>query len=100
MAEAHCAQCATYEQRVMAKRPDEALPPEVVPCAGFVMSDRFRDWAVGEMRREVLGQVSMAGLDRMAIVRAKPDGAGDPGAPGKGKDKGTKPGRDGGHDKA
>jgi hypothetical protein len=56
----------------MAKRPDEALPPEVVPCAAFVMSDRFRDWAVAEMRREVMGQVSMAGLDRMAVVRTKP----------------------------
>ena len=63
----------------MAKAPEEALPAEVVPCKDFVMSDRFRDWAVGEMRREVLGQVSMAGLDRMALLKAKP-GAEKPGA--------------------
>lgn len=66
----HCPQCATYEQRVMAKAPDEGLPAEVVPCAAFVMSDTFREWAVAEMRKEVLGQVAGAGLDRMAIVKA------------------------------
>lgn len=69
----------------MAKAADELLPAEVVPCKGFVMSDRFRDWAVAEMRREVMGQVSMAGLDRMAILK---DGkAGKPARPGHG----TKP---------
>lgn len=55
----------------MSKAPGEALPADVVPCAAFVMSDRFRDWAVGEMRKEVLGQVSKAGLDRMAILKGK-----------------------------
>lgn len=55
----------------MAKAPGEALPADVVPCPAFVMSDRFRDWAVGEMRKEVLGQVSRAGLDRMAILKGK-----------------------------
>lgn len=54
----------------MAKAHDEALPPEVVPCEAFVMSDRFREWAVAEMRKEVLGQVKSAGLDRMAVVKA------------------------------
>lgn len=54
----------------MARAPGEALPPEVVPCAAFAMSDAFRDWAVGLMRREVGAQVSGAGLDRMAMVRA------------------------------
>ena len=71
MAGPHCATCDAYEQRVMAKAPDEALPAEVVPCPAFTMSDRFRDWAVGEMRREVLGQVRTAGLDRMALLKAK-----------------------------
>lgn len=57
----------------MTKVPGEPLPPDVVPCQQFVMSDAFRDWAVSEMRKEVLGQVSTAGLDRMALVKAKPD---------------------------
>ena len=59
----------------MAKAAGDALPPDVVPCNDFVMSDRFREWAVGEMRREVMGQVSLAGLDRMAILKdgGKPD---------------------------
>lgn len=55
----------------MAKAADELLPVDVVPCKDFVMSDRFREWAVAEMRREVMGQVSMAGLDRMAILKDK-----------------------------
>lgn len=54
----------------MAKAPQDSLPADIVPCAHFVMSDTFRDWAVGEMRKEVLGQVSKAGLDRMALVKA------------------------------
>lgn len=67
----------------MAKAPDEALPADVVPCKEFAMSDRFRDWAVGEMRREVLGQVRTAGLDRMALLKAKKKGEpGDGGAAG------------------
>ncbi len=65
----------------MAKAADELLPVEVAPCKDFVMSDQFRDWAVGEMRREVMGQVSMAGLDRMAMVRTKPDAADRDAAP-------------------
>jgi hypothetical protein len=73
----HCPTCDAYEQRVMGKAADEALPPEVVPCPAFTMSDRFRDWAVGEMRREVLGQVRTAGLDRMALLKAKRAGQGD-----------------------
>lgn len=71
MAGPHCAQCAVYETRVMTKAPAEALPPDVVPCARFVMSDAFRDWAVGEMRKEVAGLVSKAGLDRMAVAKGK-----------------------------
>jgi hypothetical protein len=67
----HCATCAAYEERVMAKAPDEVLPPDVVPCKDYAMSDRFREWAVGEMRREVMSQVRTAGLDRMAIIKAK-----------------------------
>jgi hypothetical protein len=70
MTGAHCATCEAYEERVMAKAHDEGLPPDVVPCPSFVMSDRFREWAVAEMRKEVLGQVKAAGLDRMAVVKA------------------------------
>ena len=55
----------------MAKAADEELPPDVVPCKEFAMSDTFREWAVGEMRKEVMGQVRMSGLDRMAILKAK-----------------------------
>lgn len=55
----------------MGRAEGEVLPPDVVPCEAFAMSDAFRDWAVGEMRREVLGQVKAAGLDRMAIVKGK-----------------------------
>ena len=71
MAGPHCAQCAVYEKRVMTKAPSETLPVGVVPCKDFTMSDAFREWAVGEMRKEVAGQVSMAGLDRMAMVKGK-----------------------------
>lgn len=67
----HCDVCAHYEGRVMHKAPEETLPDDVVPCADFVMSDAFRDWAVGEMRKEVLANVSAAGLDRMALVKGK-----------------------------
>lgn len=54
-----------YERRVMAGEAD-AEPPE-----GYVMSDAFRDWMVEQMRGEVLGQVSDAGLDRVAVVKAR-----------------------------
>ena len=57
----------------MGKAEGEVLPPDVVPCAQFTMSDAFRDWAVGEMRKEVMGQVKAAGLDRMAMLKAKKD---------------------------
>jgi hypothetical protein len=68
---AHCPQCGDYEERVMARPGDEELPPEVVPCGEFAMSDRFREWAVAKMRREMAGHLSAAGLDRMAILKAK-----------------------------
>ena len=55
----------------MTKAPGEAVPPDVVPCKDFTMSDAFRDWAVGEMRKEVAGLVSQAGLDRMAMLKGK-----------------------------
>ncbi|MFA5944047.1 MAG: hypothetical protein WC876_06235 [Candidatus Thermoplasmatota archaeon] len=67
----HCPTCQAYETRVMAKAADEELPADVVPCKDFAMSDKFREWAVGEMRKEVMGQVRMSGLDRMAILKAK-----------------------------
>lgn len=77
----HCALCAVYEKKVMTKASGEALPAEVVPCKDFVMSDAFREWAVAEMRREVLGQVSLSGLDRMAILKAKGKAAEDKAQP-------------------
>jgi hypothetical protein len=64
----HCATCQAYE--------------DLVPCKDFTMSDRFRDWAVGEMRKEVLGQVRTAGLDRMALLKAKRKAADEPMKPG------------------
>ena len=67
----------------MAKAHDEALPPDVVPCRDFAMSDRFREWAVAEMRRDVMAQVKAAGLDRMAMAKARKEPrAGGPGDPG------------------
>ena len=67
----HCPTCQAYEERVMARKDGEELSPDVKPCASFAISDRFRDWAVDQMRREVMNQVSGAGLDRMAILKAK-----------------------------
>lgn len=55
----------------MGKAEGEALPADIVPCGGFAMSDRFREWAVSEMRKEVMGQVKAAGLDRMAMVKGR-----------------------------
>jgi hypothetical protein len=66
---AHCPQCDAYEGRVMGRAPGETLSVDVVPCAAFAMSDAFRDWAVGQMRKEVGAQISGAGLDRMAMVK-------------------------------
>jgi hypothetical protein len=65
----------------MGRQATEPFPATVVPCAAFGMSDRFRDWAVAQMRSEVGGQISGAGLDRMAMVKAK--GAGTGGQSGK-----------------
>jgi len=67
---AHCPRCAGYEAKVMRRKEGEELPPEVKPCDAYAMSDVFRDWAVGQMQREVAGQISTAGLDRMAMVKA------------------------------
>lgn len=70
----------------MAKAPDEPLPPDVVPCKDFTMSDRFREWAVAEMRKEVMAQVRTAGLDRMALLKAKRQEAGAKPKAGEGQD--------------
>jgi len=67
---AHCPQCATYEEAVITRQPGEPFPATLLPCKEFAMSDRFRDWAVAQMRSEVGGQISTAGLDRMAMVKA------------------------------
>lgn len=66
-----------YERRVMEREPGEPVPDDLEPPEGYEMSDAFRQWLVDSMRREVLGQVSEAGLDRMAVVKA-PDAAADP----------------------
>jgi hypothetical protein len=58
----------------MGRAEGEVLPPDVLPCKDFRMSDGFRDWAVAEMRKEVLGQVQAAGLDRMALLGSNAKG--------------------------
>ena len=70
MQKAHCPRCAGYEDKVMRRAPDEELATRVTPCKDYAMSDRFRDWAVSQMQREVSGQIASAGLDRMAILKA------------------------------
>ena len=70
----HCPTCAAYEDRVIGRKEGEVLPADVVPCKEFQMSDRFREWAVAEMRKEVMGQVKAAGLDRMAILKRNTKG--------------------------
>lgn len=67
---AHCPRCAGYEDRVMRRAPGEELPPSVVPCPEYAMSDRFRAWAVAQMQKEMAAEVAKAGLDRMAVVKA------------------------------
>lgn len=62
----HCDVCIAYEQAVMAG--DEAAP-----CDDYEMTAAFRDWMVDRMRHEVLGQISGAGLDRMAILKDQSD---------------------------
>lgn len=48
--------------------------PDVTPCGDYVMSERFKAWLVEAMRAEVLGHVSQAGLDRMAVLGSKEQG--------------------------
>lgn len=55
----------------MRKAPDETLPPTVTPCEAYTMSDRFRDWAVSQMQKEAMAEVSKAGLDRMTVLKGK-----------------------------
>ncbi len=64
---ARCPDCDAYEQAVMTRAPDGPEPPE--PCAHYEMSEAFQTWLVDRMRGEVMGQISGAGLDRMAIVK-------------------------------
>jgi hypothetical protein len=78
----------------MGRKEGEVLPPDVVPCGSFQMSDRFREWAVAEMRKEVLGQVRAAGLDRMAMLKAR-KGAGAGGTGSAGADGGADGGKGG-----
>jgi hypothetical protein len=52
--------------------------PDVAPCEDYVMTTAFRDWMVAELRNEVLGQLALSGLDRMAIVKAGQAGTATP----------------------
>lgn len=54
----------------MARGEGDPIPDDLRPCEDYAASDRFQTWAVEQMRREVMRQVSGAGLDRMAIVKA------------------------------
>lgn len=74
MTDAHCDRCATYEEAVMAARAEDEEPdPTVLPCDDYAMSERFKAWLVEAMRAEVLGQISDAGLDRMAVLGSAPE---------------------------
>jgi hypothetical protein len=65
----HCQTCIDYEAAVM----DGESADSLAPCDGYNMTSQFRDWMVNKMRDEVLGQISGAGLDRMAIIKSKED---------------------------
>jgi hypothetical protein len=54
----------------MRRAPGEELPASAKPCPDYAMSDRFRDWAVGQMQKEVMGEVTKSGLNRMAILKS------------------------------
>lgn len=71
----HCPECETYEAAVLAMPPGGSIDAAIKPCAAYVMSDALRDHIVAQMRSEVTGQVSGAGLDRMGIVRSPGSGA-------------------------
>ncbi len=62
----------------MRRKPGDVLPPDVQPCEAYAMSDRFRDWAVGLMQKELSGQIGAAGLDRMAILKRPAPALGQP----------------------
>lgn len=64
----HCETCRGYEHAVLTRAPGTELPADVKPCPEYVMSDALRDHLVSQMRKDVLGQVTGAGLDRMGIV--------------------------------
>jgi len=53
----------------MRRAPGAELADTVTPCEAYAMSDRFRDWAVCQMQKEAMTEVSKAGLDRMAILK-------------------------------
>lgn len=60
-----------YEAEIMAAAAEEREPADVAPPKDYVMTPEFQKWMVDRFRGEVLGQVSMAGLDRMAILTEK-----------------------------
>ncbi|MGB1698005.1 MAG: hypothetical protein ACPHK8_06365 [Thermoplasmatota archaeon] len=60
-----------YEAEIMAAAAEDREPLDVAPPEDYQMSPAFSQWMVDRLRGEVLGQVSMAGLDRMAILSEK-----------------------------
>ncbi len=61
----HCKTCGAYEEAVMAGQAAD----DVAPCDDYEMTPAFQQWLVDQMRDEVMGQISGAGLDRMAILK-------------------------------
>lgn len=62
-----------YESRIRQAAQAGEPAPDVEPPEDYVMSDDFQQWLVARMRDDVLGQVSDAGLDRMAILKPRND---------------------------
>ncbi len=52
-----------YEQAVMEGQSEVPVPPE-----DYEMSPVFQEWVLERMRKDVMAQVSGAGLDRMALM--------------------------------
>lgn len=70
----------------MAMGPGDELDAAITPCPQYAMSPPFREHLVAKMRSEMGGQISAAGLDRMALAklgrRDVPGSAGSPGPVG------------------
>lgn len=60
-----------YEAEIMAAHAEGREPTDVAPPEDYVMSPQFEAWMVDRMRDEVMGKISEAGLDRMAVLSEK-----------------------------